>query len=501
MQLIIIMVSSLLISLTVLADDSIQPISNHKDYGLLGEQLLQEQQYDKAIIATRQAIFKAQENNAVAWLIRWQWQLGKIFVKQGNTDQAIDAFSQAVHILVPSGTAFGWQMTECNVPNNISLYQKLRPLFFELIDLLLQRAKKADLRHAIDTIEKLKVADIEYYFNNCFNTISEKNIVLDSTTAVIYPLLLNERLELLVSSDNNTIHQFKVIVKRGKVIDTVQKFRSYLPIGRYGQENTDYLFYAQQLYQWLIEPLREVLERQSIDTIVFVPEGILNMMPMAALHDGKQFLIENFAVAITPSLNLTDLSPNFVEQILISGLTDKSQGYPKLPYAQAEIDFMIEIYPDVKKLLNKQFTANDFKQSIKKSNYDLIHIVSHAEFAENVKDSFIVTNDDKLRFNNKLFTKHLELLTLSACNTAQGDNEWAALGLSGVAVQTGAKSSLATLWKAHDEVTYHLIKDFYKYKSSNSKAKALQKSQQEVLKSTFHHPFYWADLVLIGNWL
>ena len=217
---------------------------------------------------------------------------------------------------------------------------------------------------------------------------------------------------------------------------------------------------------------------------------------MAALHDGEQFLIKNYAVAMTPSLNLTDLRPNSLtnQKILVNGLTDE------LDYAEREVNAIGKIYSNTENLLNEQFTVNNFKQAIKKSSYDLVHIVSHAEFAANVKDSFIVTNDGKLKFTTKLFNKSIELLTLSACNTATGDNEWEALGLSGIAVQAGAKSSLATLWKAHDKTTYFLIKYFYKYKLSNSKARALQLSQQKFIKSGYH-PFFWADFVLIGNWL
>jgi len=499
-------------------------LASSKNHGDLGERYAKAHHYKEAITATRQAIFKAQEANAPAWLIRWQWQLGHIFASSGKTNQAIQALSQAVQGLVPLDKTFGWDMTECNALGDTSLYHKLRPLFSELADLLLQRAaknpakKQHDLQHVRNTIEQLKTADIENYFGDCVTALPKRSIAeIDAPhTAVIYPILLNERLELLIGFPQSpSLHQFIVPVKRDEVRDTVQQFRAALLTGHDEPENTHYLIYAQKLYQWLIEPLQETLKQQQIHTLVFVPEGILNMLSMAALHDGKQFLIEKYAVAITPSLNLTDLNSNPLtpEQttVLITGLTEAAQGYPKLPYAEKEINAITKIYHRSTSLLNEQFTATNFEQALKKSNYNLVHLISHAEFAHNIKDSFIVTNDGKLKFTDKpesaIFTKNrhppLELLTLSACNTAKGDKEWAALGLSGIAIQAGARSSLATLWKAHDKVTYHLIKDFYKHKplKHHSKAQALQIAQQEVLNSSYHHPFYWASLVLIGNWL
>ncbi len=214
-------------------------------------------------------------------------------------------------------------------------------------------------------------------------------------------------------------------------------------------------------------------------------------------------------MAITPSLKLTDLSTESLSaKVLVSGLTKAARGYPRLYYAEPEVNAINDIYPNVTNLLNEQFTTKKFDKVLEQSDYKIVHIISHAEFARNVKDSFIVTNDGELNFTdetNKILKNRqiqLELLTLSACNTAKGDNEWEALGLSGIAIQAGARSSLATLWKAHDRVTYHLIKDFYtQFSKPNSKAKSLQTAQQEVLWSRYYHPFYWSCLVLIGNWL
>jgi CHAT domain-containing protein len=507
-------------------------LEKSKQLGYLGEQAEQAQRYDEAVAKTRQAIFKAQEANALAWLIRWQWQLGRVFNAQGQTTQAIQAYQQAVQRLVPDNT-FRWKMTECQAPGeDTSLYQQLRPLFFELADLLLQRAatdnnpatQQRDLQQARTTIEQLKTADLENYFGDCVAASQSVDEIKDTHAAVIYPILLEQRLELLVSLPRQEtpppIQLFTVPnVGRQQISQTVAQFREQLEAGHDNPESQNYLPHAQQLYRWLIAPLQATLTQNQIHTLVFVPEGPLGTIPMAALHDGNAFLMQTYALAITPGLTLTAPNSGTLTRdktvALIGALTEDAQGYPKLPYASKEVEAITQFYNNTEKLLNKQFTAAQFEQRLKPSNnqasnYTLIHIISHAEFAQNARDSFIVTYDGKLRFDDLEsiigLAKHrqtpIELLTLSACNTAKGDEEWAALGLSGVALKAGAHSSLATLWKADDKITYHLVKNFYESKQNNlSKAQALQEAQQTVIGTIYEHPFYWAPLILIGNWL
>jgi len=511
-------------------------LTESKRFGKQGEQYEQAQRYDEAVALTRKAIFKAQEANALNWLIRWQWQLGRLFKAQRQIDEAIHAYQQAVQLLVPDNS-FRWDMTECQATEeSASLYQKLRPMFFQLADLLLVRAAiendsvkpQRDLQQVRQTIELLKTADLENYFGDCVTAYQKQqqrvDEIQDAGAAVIYPILLKERLELLVSfprtENRPPIQRFTVNVGEQQVRQTVAQFREQLETGYDDPDSQSYLPQAQQLYQWLIAPLQPTLTQNQIHTLVFVPEGPLTTIPMAALHDGNVFLIQTYALAITPGLTLTAPKAGTLTRdktvALVSGLTEEAQGYPKLPYADAEVEAITKQYHNTNQLLNQQFTKAQFVQTLKKplnngaSNYNLVHIISHAEFAPNAKDSFIVTYDGKLSVDDLEsiigLGQHrqtpIELLTLSACNTAKGDQEWAALGLSGVTLKAGARSSLATLWKAHDKITYHLINKFYQQPLNKvSKAQALQQAQQAIIESKYDHPFYWAPLILIGNWL
>jgi len=173
---------------------------------------------------------------------------------------------------------------------------------------------------------------------------------------------------------------------------------------------------------------------------------------------------------------------------------------------------ILKLYPEQQQLIGKNFTVANLKTALQKSPYPyLLHISSHAQFAPELKDTFIVTYDaktlsldqlEKLIKPHKYSEEALELLTLDACETAKGDAR-AALGLAGVALKAGARSTLATLWKVDTEVAYHLTMSFYQHqtKSRLSKAKALQEAQKKLLSSQFRHPHFWSAFILIGNWL
>jgi tetratricopeptide (TPR) repeat protein len=379
--------------------------------GNAGEQQENNQRYDEALHFTRQAIFKAQaaqvnvkeRHLALAWLIRWHWQLGRILQAQNQIEAAIEAYQQALHILVPENEkAFQW---DTKSKDNVSLYKELRQIFLQLADLRLQRAatrkteeQQADLSLARDTIEKLKIVGLDTYFGGCLPKKIKKPIAHFNApqTAVIYPILLPERLELLVSfsvQNKAVIFRETVAVSENTINEVIRDFRIQLKKGRNSPENEDYLNEAQQLYRWLVAPLLPRFRQHDINTLIFVPEDILNALPIAALHDDDAFIIEEFAVAITPTLNLTEatqerkLTPSETK-VLLSAITEAVQNYSALPYVQNEIQTVNKWYRP-KMLLNKEFTSENFADRLTKFHYDFIHIISHAEFTEKVADSFI----------------------------------------------------------------------------------------------------------------
>jgi CHAT domain-containing protein len=276
--------------------------------------------------------------------------------------------------------------------------------------------------------------------------------------------------------------------------------------------NHQYLPHGQQLYDWLIRPILPLLKSGAIDTLVVVPDGSLRTIPFSALHDGSQFLIQQYAVATAPGLTLTDARPFRAStgRSLSVGLSEEVQNFPPLPNVTEELQTVQRLYPG-RVLLNSDFVLSRLEQELKQQNFSIVHIASHGQFDKDVRKSFVLAFDQKLTMDKldqfvgllRFRDNPLALLTLSACETAAGDDR-AALGLAGVAIKAGAASAVATLWFINDDASTTLVSEFYRQlkESSVSKAVALQRAQLKMLDDpTYQHPAYWSPFLLLSNWL
>jgi CHAT domain-containing protein len=247
---------------------------------------------------------------------------------------------------------------------------------------------------------------------------------------------------------------------------------------------------------------------------VFVLDGTLRNIPIAALHDGERYLIENYSVAISPGLQI--IEPKSFTQpenlnALIGGLTESRQGFTPLPGVMRESN-QIASKLKAQIFLDKTFTKQNLQQSIQATNFPLVHLATHGQFSSKLSDTFLLTWDDRitieglrnlLKSRAESSTAPIELLVLSACETAEGDQR-ATLGLAGLAVRSGARSTLATLWSVNDNSTADLMTEFYRMLTQQqlSKAESLRQAQLKLLQNPqYSHPFYWAPFILVGNWL
>ena len=482
--------------------------------GYSGYLLEKERQFEQALEETRKAIFAAQKGNAPESLYRWHWQTGRLLKALGNEDEALSAYRRAVHILQPIRYEFsiGYQSRRHSFRDSVG------PLFSELADMLLQRAGvnkdpvqyQALLVQARDTTEAFKAAELQDYFQDeCVKTAHARKSLdkVSHTTAVVYPIILPDRLELLVNFPDG-LKRFAVDVRADVLTHEVRRFRKNLQ----DRTSQDYLPHAQQLYEWLMRPLEKDLASQAIETVVFVPDGPLRTIPMAALHDGKQYVIKKYALAVTPGMELTDARPINRAHInlLAMGLTEAVQGFPALPNVDVELSAVKGLFRG-KQLVDKQFLVPTMEREMKEEQFNVVHIASHGLVESDVSNSYVLAYDDKITMDRlsqligmfKYRNSPLELLTLSACETAVGDDR-AALGLAGVAIKAGARSALATLWFIDDQATSQLVAEFYSQLRDPliSKAVALQRAQVKTLSDPDHqHPSYWAPFLLINNWL
>jgi len=483
--------------------------------GYRGRLYEDEGRHQDALRLTRRAVFAAQLANAPESLYRWEWQTGRLLKALGRIDAAIESYRRAVYTLqsIRQEMLAGYGRPESSFRHTVG------SVYFELVDLLLERTDSLTrpdqyrpyLIEARDTVELFKAAELRDYFeDDCVDVAQSRSTALDVVSAralIVYPIVLEDRTELLITSPKG-LKRFKVPVKRSEMVSEVRQFRRRLE----KRTTREYLENAQKLYKWLIKPLQPELQNTSIDTLVFVPDGALRTVPMAALHDGERFLVEKYAVATTPGLDLTDPRPVPREsaRVFAGGLTEPVQGFSALPFVAEELAALERLYGS-EPVMNQQFVVPNVEGRFESEPYNIVHIATHGKFESDVSKSFLLTFDDKLTMDQldqyvglfRFRDDPLELLTLSACETAAGDDR-AALGLAGIAIKAGARSALATLWYINDQASSFLVEKFYEELKNPavSRAAALQRAQLSLMVDRrYRHPGYWSPFLLINNWL
>jgi CHAT domain-containing protein len=484
--------------------------------GLRGELYAVAGRDDEALVLFRQAALDAEQAGAPELLFRWQWLAGRILAAQGRRDEAITAYRSAARNL---------ELVRLDLPafdarTGRSLFREtLGPVFTELADLLLQQAdgadgqaRQADLVEARATIEQLKTVELEDYFkDDCAADLTSRVRPLDQPgerTAVLYPVLLADRTELILSLPDGRLVSARSSATAEEVTAAAQRLRGLLET----PDQPGWLRQSLYLYDQLIRPVEPLLAGAEVQTLVFVPDGALRSIPIAALHDGTYFVAERWAVATSLGLNLLDTRP-LAEgdvNVLVGGLTQSVQGFAPLPGVKDEIEALAKVLGPKRVLVDQDFVRPELGAALGRTPFNVIHIASHGQFAANPKDSFILTWDGQLDMDqlaelvglSRFRDQPVEILTLSACQTAAGDDR-SALGLAGLAVKVGARSALAALWEVNDASTSALMPRFYAslLEPGVNKAEALRRAQRTLMadKATVH-PYYWAAFLLIGNW-
>lgn len=475
--------------------------------GGLGALYEETEQWAEAERLTQKALKKAINEPEIAF--RWQWQLGRLQKKQGNREGAISAYSGAVKTLKSLRKDF----VAVNPEVQLSFQNNVEPIHRQLVDLLLEVNERKqnvnNLEAARLTIESLQLAELDNFFREACLDVNPVLIdEVDQKAAVIYPIILPERLAVIISLPGQELKFYSTNISSNTVSRTIDRLRLSL-----SQHNSKrYLALSKQLYDWLIRPVKKELATGDVQTLVFVLDGELRNVPMAVLHDGNQYLIETFSVALAPGLQLIEPKSSITNRssVLIAGLSESRKGFSALVHVPAEVN-SIERWFKVDTLLNQSFTLSGIQKSLNRKEFNIVHLATHGQFSSQKNETYllgwkgrITANQIRdLLQNSDLFQEGIELLVLSACETALGD-KYAALGLAGLAVKSGARSTVGTLWKVNDKVTSMIMQEFYRLLSLNnvSKSEALRRAQILVLenKGLSQHPYYWSSFVLIGDW-
>lgn len=533
-------------------------------------------QDQQALAICEQATALSEQMDPDETMVNLEWRKGRLYQKQGKDDYALAAFGKAVDNI---------QAIRLDIPveyhdGKSSFRETLEPVYLSYAYHLLKKAggqegeaKQRTLLLARQTVEQIKQTEMEDFFGGrCLIEGLQRSELdtLDAHAAVLYPIMLPDRLELLVSI-GKTIRQYTVSVPQSRIREEVDNLSDNLRNGKAGFREP-----SQNLYQWLIAPLEHDLVAEDIKTLVVVPDGALRLVPFSALFDGQHYVIEKYAVSVSPGMSLMGHGGDAKSRTyrsLLAGLSKPGPVVEKLPTpmisailepgseetvertlpmtrglsnglmrdirkreARAKADNLLRqpgaeeklkatlSLPGVENelnnlkktvinttLLNEQFTVDGFHQQVAGDEpYEMIHIASHGIFSSNADDSFLMAYDNVIKLDDletllkqdKGTQRGIELLTLSACETAEGDDR-APLGFTGAALRAKARSALGSLWPISDEAASELMANFYTNLTQHlGKAEALRQAQLKLLHNPkMSHPFYWSPFILVGNWL
>lgn len=507
----------------------------------------------EALRLTEAGIAEARRGGARERLMQLEGLAARLALRLGDADRALAAYRRAVEHAeaVRSDIPVRYQ------DGRSSFRDTLEPLYLGLTDLLLRRADTVPpegrgdlLREARDTVELIKQTELEDWLRSRCGAEARRGAWRPPPgSALLHPIILPDRLELLVETSAGLTRRSTAIAGaqlRDEVLAFVAALRDRQPLQAR----------AEGLHAALIAPLQALLAAERIDTLVIVPDGVLRLLPFAALHDGRQWLVQRYAVATVPALALTPLPrqgraplagllagmaepgpvldklpPALVDSVLEAGEATRQGGAAApaaspsraagpernallrealaLPGVRGEVEALTRVLPGPV-LLDGAFTLAALKAQMRVRAPPVVHIASHGVFGASTESTFLMTYDELLTLDGLASLLRdgrpreapIELLTLSACQTAEGDDR-APLGMSGTALKARARSVLGTLWPVEDEAARTVMEGFYRHLAEGrlSRAAALREAQLALLAQPRRgHPFFWAPFALIGDW-
>lgn len=482
-----------------------------------------------------------------------EWRQARAWRRQGRADLALAAatravdHAQAVRPDLPIDTADGRSTYQALLQPLLELYVDLQLAALDALPAERHADALTRVREAVEAMRQSEMQD--FLGDRC--TVEEADAAqLEPGAVALYPMLLPHRVELLVQTHEG-LRRITHKTDRAQVIAAARELAQAL---RNGDES--YIGSARRLYDWLIRPAES--ELAGMRTLVVVPDGPLRLVPFSVLNDGRQPLVQRIAIGTVTGMSMTDaargrggrpsvllagvaLPGPVVERIAAAdvlrsappaasagraiGASSRASRSASRALGQREAEAMRQelALPGVrdevsaiatltggKVLLDGAFTVAAFEREAEGGDYRVVHIASHGVFGGTAESSYILAYDDLLGINRlqgvlrseKLQQSPIDLLALSACETAEG-NDRAPLGIAGAAMRARARSVLGTLWPVDDEAARQVMESFYRglAREGQGKAAALREAQLELLRQpATRHPYFWAPFSLVGNW-
>ena len=395
----------------------------------------------------------------------------------------------------------------------------------------IEHSRNEEFRKHLGVIANM--SDRQIFFSNFQEILKSLALETNKQAAIIYVVSRSNHLELiLVPPYGDPIRHLVPEAPPEVLFPVAERLRAEVTSPR-KLSSTSYLQTSQQLYQWILAPLEADLEKLGIETLLLSMDPGLRSLPMAALHDGEKFLIEKYSFSLIPSFSLTPHQYQSIKnaEVLAMGASKFSNQTP-LPAVPIELEAIASKLSKGRFFLNETFTVENLIAQRQQKRYPIVHLATHAEFRSGTPDkSYIQLWNDELSLAElpslNWHNPPVDLLVLSACRTALGDEE-AELGFAGLAVQSGARTALASLWYVSDTGTLGVMAEFYRQiRQAPIKAEALRQAQLAMLRREvriengnlvgarsavplpnnlspmgnidFSHPYYWSGFTTIGS--
>ena len=354
----------------------------------LGQLYIQAQRYNEAFELTKKSLQLARTTQSADVIAQSAWQQGRLLQQQNRQDEAIDIYSEAVNAL----QSLRGDLVAINQNIQFSYREQVEPVYRELTSLLLEDKTPKHLRDALEVLENLQVAELDNFFREaCLDLQSNAIETIDSTATVVYSIILPDRIATIFSKADGSLREFEVPVDSVEIEQSVREFLSLL---HPSADKTQRLEVSQKIYDWLIRPAEQESILKPNQPLVFVSDGLLRNIPLSALYDGQQYLIEKYPVALSPGLQLMQshsLSKS-KSRALIGGISEQRGLFSALPAVKTELDAISNLVKSTK-LLNSKFTRDALSRKLQTKPVDIVHLATHGQFSSDFNQTFFLTWD------------------------------------------------------------------------------------------------------------
>lgn len=471
-------------------------------YLALGYFFQRKQNWSVALEYANKAYSKSKVNLANESNYRSLKLMGDLHLKIGEKSKALENYRDTIFAI----DALNKTVSSSNNDRLIKFNLEIQPIYKEALNILLEQpdTSPTELAEALVISDKFRLSQLTTYFGeDCFE-VSDSNISTKKRVATINSIVLDDKVFFILRLPNGKISKSSRIIDKSKLTQKTQQWREELKTGLSWQFRDR----SKYFYDLIVKPFESELESadSNIKALVFVHDGVLRNIPMAALLDENDYLIEKYPISSSLGLKISSLSHQTSKvNALLFGLSDPLQlKWRSLGGVRQEIE-QIQNLVDSTDFLNKDFTFAKLTEELQENSYSILHLATHGYFGGSAENSFILAYDQEVpipKLEKVLQSSESvpNLLILSACETAVG-SELSVLGLAGSAAKSGVDSTLGTLWQVGDRDQLEVIQDFYSGIQGNleNKEKALQQAQIKQIRK-LAHPQKWAALNLISNY-